>query len=58
MSSLYPSFFNGELPLIFNPADFHSVQYIPSLQTDSAIVTTNLLAANENVIQVAVASNT
>ena len=52
MSSTYPSFFNGELPNIFNPSDFYTTQYIPNLQTDSAIVTTNLLASNNNVIQV------
>jgi len=51
--SVYPTFFNGLPPIIFNPNDFASISYIPNLQTDSAIVTSNLLASNNNVIQIA-----
>jgi hypothetical protein len=42
--SVFPQFFNGDLPTVFNPQDFYVTQYIDNLQTNQT--TSNVIASS------------
>jgi predicted nucleic acid-binding Zn-ribbon protein len=52
----YPQLYNNEVPQIFNPADFYTTEFIPSLQTNQSIMA-NIQASSVSSNQIQLVSS-